>query len=90
MIILLYFNNFYINDVDDAKVVSNSRDIKLTLMRDLVEVKYKTKEAVFKVMGKDDVTETYKVSYRETLLAVYGNPHLAVAGRFAPISVYAI
>ncbi len=31
-------------------------------MRDLVEVKHKTKEAVFKVMGKEDITETYKVS----------------------------
>ncbi|KAI0211237.1 Sulfide:quinone oxidoreductase, mitochondrial [Lamellibrachia satsuma] len=36
------------------------RDIKLNLKRNLVEVKYETKEAVFEVLGTDGATQTYE------------------------------
>ncbi|KAK2178927.1 hypothetical protein NP493_523g01013 [Ridgeia piscesae] len=36
------------------------RDIKLNLMRNLVEVKHETKEAVFEVLGTEGETETYE------------------------------
>ena len=41
--------------------VSNRRNIQLNLLRNLVEVRHETKEAVFEVLGSDGVLETYKV-----------------------------
>ena len=55
------FQNIIILKDNTSNSVSNCRNIQLNLMRNLVEVRHETKEAVFEVLGSDGVLETYKV-----------------------------
>ena len=59
--------------------MSNFRDIKLNFMRNLIEVKHETREAVFEVLGTDGTVETYKVGQFSMCCKYKPNSNLILA-----------